>query len=100
MKHHCSCAAVLLALALGLAACRHDPAADARRFEARADAYVANRQWKEAVVEYGNAIKAQPRADLYDKRARAYAEVGDVRGAFAAYTRAAELAPADVQAHL
>ena len=99
MRHR-DCAASLLVLALGAGACRHDPAAEARRFEARADSYAANRQWKEAVVEYGNAIKAQPRADLYDKRARAYAEIGDVRGAFTAYVRAAELAPRNVHAHL
>jgi putative PEP-CTERM system TPR-repeat lipoprotein len=100
MMRHRDCAASLLVLALGVGACRHDPAADARRFEARADGYAANRQWKEAVVEYGNAIKAQPRADLYDKRARAYAEIGDVRGAFTAYVRATELAPGNVHAHL
>jgi putative PEP-CTERM system TPR-repeat lipoprotein len=100
MIRHRDYAASMLVLALGVAACRHDPAADARYFEARADGYAANRQWKEAVLEYGNAIKAQPRADLYDKRARAYAEIGDVRGAFAGYARAAELAPRNVHAHL
>ena len=99
MKRCCGRTSIL-AIALSLTACRHDPAAEARRFEARADAYAARRQWKEAVVEYGNAVKAQPRAEVYYKRGRAYAEAGDVRAAYAAYARAAELAPDYVAAHL
>jgi putative PEP-CTERM system TPR-repeat lipoprotein len=100
MTRQHACTAALFVLALAVGACHHDPAADGRRFEARADAYVARRQWKEAIVEYGNAIKAQPRGEVYYKRARAYAETGDVRAAFAAYSRAAELAPGHVDAHL
>jgi putative PEP-CTERM system TPR-repeat lipoprotein len=94
------CTALVAAL-LVAGACRHDPVADARRFTKNADAYMAAKRWKEAVIEYGNAIKAQPEdADAYYKRAQAYAAIGDPKGAYTAYARAADLNPANVDAQL
>src|SRR5581483_11479694 len=91
----------LLALVVAVQGCTRDPAARARHFEQKADAYAARRQWKEAQIEYSNAIKAAPNTgSLYLKRARAYRSAGDLRSAYAAYGRAAELEPSNVQVQL
>ncbi len=93
------CVALLTFVAVS--GCRSDPVATSRRFSERADRYMTAHRWKEAIVEYGNAIKAQPNnADVYYKRAWAYGEVGDLPSAYQAYARAADLSPSNVDAHL
>jgi len=90
----------LLALVVVAQGCSRDPTARSREFEKKADAYAARLQWKEALIEYSNAIKATPDAGLYAKRARAYLAIGDVRSAYAAYGRAADLEPSNVELQL
>src|SRR3954451_24986449 len=77
-------AAVLVLIGCATLACNRDPVARARELERKADAYAARQQWKEAVIEYSNAIKATPNAaGLHDKRAHAYGASGDARAAYA-----------------
>ena len=58
---------------IAIAACSRDPKVQAQRFVAAGDAYVAQHKYKEAILEYRNAITAQPsRADVHYKLARAY----------------------------
>jgi Tfp pilus assembly protein PilF len=67
----------------------------------RGDGYVSRGQFKEAVLEYGNAIKARKDwAEAYYSRARAYTSLDDPVHAYEAYARAADLDPANVDAQL
>jgi tetratricopeptide (TPR) repeat protein len=92
------CAALALALAFG---CSSDPEATAREHVSKGDAYVANRQFSGAIIEYRNALKARPeRADVHYKLAQAYLESGDPGKAYGAYARAADLDPSNVDAQL
>jgi tetratricopeptide (TPR) repeat protein len=94
-------AAAVLVIGCVTLACNRDPAARARELERKADGYAARQQWKEAIIEYSNAIKAAPNAaGLHDKRARAYSASGDARAAYAGYARAADLDPSNVDAQL
>ena len=54
--------AVLIALSIFAQGCSRDPVARAREFERKADAFAARQQWKQAQIEYSNAIKATPNA--------------------------------------
>ena len=91
--------AVLTAVLAAGTACRPNPDASV----ARADAYVARHQFKEAIIEYRRAIQAAPRrADLHYKLGKAYVEANDLTGAYASFSTAADLdnslADAQVQA--
>ena len=88
-------------LALVLPACSHDPEKAARKYLASGDAYAANDQFREAAIEYGNAVKEKPAwAEAHYKLAKAYSRVGDPVKAYAAYARAADLDPSNVDAQL
>jgi tetratricopeptide (TPR) repeat protein len=90
-----------MALALVPAACNRDPSAKAASHAKRGDAYVQKRQLPEAIIEYGNALKATPNdpAVRY-KLARAYDGSGDVAKAYKEYARAADLDPSNLDAQL
>ena len=65
---------ILIALlALVTTACSKDPAAESRKYAASGDAYMERKQYDEAVIEYGNAVKATPNAaDVRFKLGRAF----------------------------
>src|SRR5688572_28877746 len=90
--------AILLAAVLAAAtACSRN----ADRSVAQADAYVAKRQFKEAIIEYRRAIQVDPkRADIHYKLAKAYGEAGDLPAAYEAYAAAADVDPSFVDAHV
>jgi Tfp pilus assembly protein PilF len=93
----------LLVGALGIVSisCSVDPIARARKYVEQGDAYMARGQFKEAVLEYGNAVKVRADwAEAYYKRARAYASLNDPSHAYQAYSRAADLDPSNVDAQL
>jgi tetratricopeptide (TPR) repeat protein len=95
--------AVAAALVLGalLAGCSKDPVKTAERYTASGDAYVARQQYKEAIIEYRNALKATPSAAAVRfKLGSAYEQSGDPVNAYAEYARAADLEPRNVQAQL
>jgi putative PEP-CTERM system TPR-repeat lipoprotein len=90
-----------LLLILALAACARDPEARALGYAERADAYAAQGKYDEAIIEYGNALKATPNAaDLRYKRGRAYESTGELVRAYADFARAGDLDPANVDAQM
>jgi tetratricopeptide (TPR) repeat protein len=94
------CAALALACAAA-AACSKSPEELVKQYEASGDAYVARRQFKEAVIEYRNALKASPaRADIHHKLGRAYEESGDPVSAYAEFARAADIDPSNLDAQM
>jgi putative PEP-CTERM system TPR-repeat lipoprotein len=91
----------LAGLAIVALSCSGDPVARARKYVERGDRYLASGKVKEAVIEYGNAVKARPGwADVYYKRARAYTSLNDPVHAYQAYARAADLDPSNIDAQL
>src|SRR6478735_1189099 len=102
MNVHGFCArACAIAVLVAMAGCRQDPVSKALRFAESGDKYMVAHRWKEAIVEYGNAIKAQPDdADIHYKKAWACQEAGDLPSAYRAFARAADLNPSNVDAHL
>lgn len=61
--------ALLLIVPIAFAACRRDP----KEYAARGDKYAAARQYREAVVEYRNALQREPRmGEVRFKLAEAY----------------------------
>jgi len=92
--------AIALALAT-VAACQKDPAAAVKDHVERGDAYVANKQLREAIVEYRSALQIDPRlGDVRFKLARTYSANKDAQNAFGEYVRAADLLPQSVEAQL
>ena len=84
----CAIGAVVL-LASG---CSRDPRQAAAKFVASGDAFVAREQFKEATIEYRNALERQPRdAAIEMKLARAYEQAKDLAAAYRHYLRATEL---------
>jgi len=104
MKANLSCIAFVPALLFVFfvaSACSNDPEVAKREYVRSGDAYVVKKQYKEAVVEYRNAVQRDPRfGEARAKLADAYFQVGDVENAFREYIRAADALPNDVSAQL
>jgi tetratricopeptide (TPR) repeat protein len=104
MKVKVSLGAFLLApvaILFVTAGCSRDPEVAKREYVRSGDAYVAKKQYSEAVVEYRNAIQRDPRfGEARAKLADAYFQAGDVENAFREYIRAADLLSNDVTAQL
>ena len=89
------------AVLLTTAACSKDPEVAKREYVRSGDTYVANKQYREAIVEYRNAVQQDPRfGEARSKLAEAYFQIGDIENAFREYVRAADLLPNDVRAQL
>lgn len=70
----------LLLLALS---CSRSPLESRKEFTSRGDGFVKQEKYKEAIIEYRNAIQAMPRyAPSYYKAALAYLKVEEYRAAF------------------
>ncbi|MGH9142881.1 MAG: tetratricopeptide repeat protein [Vicinamibacterales bacterium] len=83
------------------AACAGDPVASAHRHGDKGDLYAAQQRFKEAVIEYSNAIQLQPEwAAAHYKRARAYMSLGDPVHAYQSFARVADLEPSNIDAQL
>jgi len=83
---------VIGAVVLLASACARDPKQAAAKFVASGDAFVARQQFKEATIEYRNALERQPRdAAIEVKLAHAYEQAKDVPAAYRHYLRATEL---------
>ena len=96
-----SAAAVLLALATLAAGCSKDPESLARDYTASGDGYAAKRQYKEAIIEYRNGLKATPNSpELRYKLGRAYEASGDPVAAYNEFARAADLDPGNLDAQM
>jgi tetratricopeptide (TPR) repeat protein len=100
-RHLPLAAAVAIACAFPLAGCHRDPNQQAARHTARADAYLARHQLPEAIIEYGNALKATPEATaVHYKLARVYESSGDIAKAYQEYARTADLDPSNLDAQM
>jgi tetratricopeptide (TPR) repeat protein len=76
-------------------------ARSAAEYVASADRYVEAKQYREAIVEYRNALKAEPQLGLVRLRlADAYMQVQDTGNAAREYVQAAALLPKHVDAQL
>lgn len=83
------------------AACSHDTEAAKRAAFNRAEAYVAQQKYKEAVIEYRNALVEDPRfGEARLKLGITYEALGDYRNAVAEYIRAADLMPKNIDAQV
>ena len=89
------------ALAVFVAACSKDPEVAKREYVRSGDEYLARKQYKEAVIEYRNAVKLDARfGAARQKLADAYFKTGDVENGFRESMRAADLLPDDVGVQL
>jgi tetratricopeptide (TPR) repeat protein len=92
--------AVTLALAVA-SGCSRDPQARARKYVASGDAYAANHQLKEAVIEYKRAVQAKPDwAEAHYKLAKVYDQQSDPVNAYREYAWTGDLDPANVDAQI
>src|SRR5687768_8832754 len=92
---------VILSVVAGMTACSADPVVKADKFVASGDRYASNGQLNEAVIEYGRAIQARPElAVAHYKQAQTYLALQDVSKAYGAFSRAASLDAANVDAQI
>jgi tetratricopeptide (TPR) repeat protein len=89
----------LCLLAVFFTACSSSPEELAARHTRRGDEYLRNGKFKEAVIEYKNAVKAEPEnASLRLKLAGAALSAKDVRTAYQEYQKTVELDPQNFEA--
>lgn len=93
--------AVLLVVALGISCSSRDPEVAKREYLASGDKFMSQDKVKEAIVQYRNALRHDPRfGEARYKLAEAYVLNGDSQRAGREYIRAADLLPKDIQAQL
>lgn len=91
-------AAVILATAFTVS-CSGSPDAAAKKYARRGDEYARGEKFREAVIEYKNAVQAAPGdAALRWKLATAALEIGDFATAVASLQKAVELDPNNYEA--
>ena len=84
-----------------LAGCSSDPAKAARRFIQSGDRYTQQGRYKDAAIEYRNAIKLIPQSvEAHTKLADVSAKANDAATAISEVLRLAELKPDDVAAQV
>ena len=93
--------AVVVALAFSVTACKKDPQKLKAEFVQSGDRYMSQKNYREAIIQYRNAIGV----DAADGEARlkaghAYESAGEVLDALREYIRAADLLPGSVEAQL
>jgi tetratricopeptide (TPR) repeat protein len=90
---------VILLATLAIA-CRKDPEQAKREFMRSGDAYMEQKKFAEAAVQYRNAVRLDPRfGEAHKKLAFAFASNGD-GAAYKEFIAAADLLPQDVEAQL
>jgi len=84
-----------------VAGCSRDPAAATRRYIASGDSYAAQGKYREAAIEYRNAIKRSPQSvEAHTKLAEAASRANDLETTVGEVLRLAELKPDDVAAQV
>ena len=82
-------------------ACSESPEAAKQRHFQKGNAYVAQKQYAEAILEYRNALKIDTKfGEARFKLAEAYAANNDMRNAYGEYIRAADLSPDNEDAQI
>jgi tetratricopeptide (TPR) repeat protein len=90
--------ALLLCLSVG---CTRDPSVRKQKFFASGQKYFANGQYREAIIEFNNAVQIDPRfADGHYRLAESYIKVQSWALAYQELARTVELEPANYAAHL
>jgi tetratricopeptide (TPR) repeat protein len=83
-----------LAMALTVAGCSEAPANRAAKHESRGDGYAQQEKFREAVIEYKNAVQATPdNSALQWKLAKVAFQAGDPSTSFASLNRVLQLDP-------
>ena len=78
----------------GIAACSKDPARARREFLESGDRLVARKEFRQAIVQYRNALQQDPRfGEARLKLAEAYMQAGDPQSGYREYVRASDLLP-------
>lgn len=97
-----SLVAIALVVGAGVGAgCSSDPQVERQRYFEEGNAFFEQEKFKEAIISYLNALKADPRfGEARLKLAEAYARENDVRNAFRESVRAADLLPDNLDAQL
>ncbi len=91
---------VILAVLMGLASCSRDPNVVKKRYLESGNKYFEKDRYKEASIQYRNALKRDPRyGAAYYKLGLVSLKVNDVSGAVSALRRAVELVPPDQPDH-
>jgi len=92
--------AVILAVLVGFTSCSRDPAVVKKRYLESGNKYFDKGRYKEASIQYRNALKRDPRyGAAHYKLALVSLKVGDVGGAVSSLRRAVELIPKDQPDH-
>src|SRR5512133_198478 len=92
--------AVILAVLLGLVSCSRDPNVVKKRYLESGNKYFENGRYKEASIQYRNALKRDPKfGQAHYKLALVALKVGDVAGSVGSFRRAIELVPPDQPDH-
>ncbi len=91
----------LTLIATLLSACSHDPTVRKQKFFESGQRYVEQGKYKEAVVEFSNAIKVDPNyAEAHLQLAEAYLQLREGDRAFRELARTVELQPENYRAQL
>lgn len=88
-------------LALALVSCSTDPEIAKREYVKSGDRYVERHKYREAVVQYRNALQRDARfGEARYKLAETYEKLGDLPNSYREHIRAADALPDDVQAQV
>ena len=91
----------VLMLGLALSGCGKDPEVAKREFLRSGQQYVAAGKYKEAVIEFRNAVQQDPRyGEARFALAGALLKTSDLQGSYREYARAADLLPNDIEAQM
>ncbi len=92
--------AIIVAVLMGLASCSRDPNVVKKRYLESGNKYFDNGRYKEASIQYRNALKRDPKyGAAHYKLAMVSIKTGDFGGAVSALRKAVELIPADQPDH-
>ena len=99
---HSRCVFLISAvIALTTVSCSHDRQKLKRQYSESGDRFVAKKDYREAIIQYRNAISQDASfGEARFKLAAAYEAAGDLRNALQEYVRAADLMPDNVDAQL
>src|SRR5215208_2693000 len=101
MNRKVTAVVLVLSVAVALAGCGKDPEVAKREFMRSGQQYVAAGKYKEAIIEFRNAVQQDPRyGEARFALAGALLKTSDVQGAFREYARAADLLPKDIEAQM
>jgi len=91
----------VLTVVVALAGCGKDPEVAKREFMKSGQQYFAEGKYKEAVIEFRNAVQQDPRyGEARFALAGALMKTSDLQGAYREYARAADLLPNDIEAQM